>query len=104
MSPRELRPKRSLINSDFEGYKLNTNGLKQTSKTLLSRVHQVKRDPNKFTFNYVKRQLIHNHLFYNQWSNDIFFVDENFNIILVKAEEVSTISFTKKSINYIQKK
>ncbi|XP_066927339.1 nudC domain-containing protein 1-like [Clytia hemisphaerica] len=94
MSPRALRPKRSLINSDFEGYKLNTDGLKATSKPLLSKVYQVKRDPNKFTFNYVKRQLMHNHLFFNQWSNDIFFVDENLNIVLIQAEKAEFQYYT----------
>ena len=89
---RELRPDRRLINNDFQGYKLDVNGLESYRKPLVTKVCRVERDPNKFTFNYVKQQLMHNHLFYNQWDDSIYFVDENFNITLVElAENVNVL-------------
>ena len=88
---RELRPAKRLINGNFEGYKLDPNGLKQISKPLVAKVHQVKRDPNKFTYNYIKQQLMHNNLFYNQWDDSVYFVDESYNITLVKNENVGVV-------------
>ena len=88
---RELRPAKRLVNSNFEGYKLDPNGLKQTSKPLVTKVHHVKRDPNKFTFNYIKQQLMHNNLFYNQWDDSVYFVDENYNVTLIEKRNVSVV-------------
>ena len=83
---RELRPDRRLVNNNFEGYKLDANNLNSLVKPLVTKVYNVKRDPNKFTYNYIKHQLMHNHLFYNQWDDSVYFIDENLNITLVSKE------------------
>ena len=84
----ELRVERNLLNNSFEGYKLNSNGLNITGKPLLTKVHNPEQDPNNFTFNYTRQQLMQNHLFYNQWNDSVYLVDENLNVVLLSSETV----------------
>jgi len=83
-----LRPDRKLINNDFEGYKLNSNGLETFTKSLVTNITHMKQDANKFTYNYIRQQLMQNNLFYNQWTDLVYFVDENLNITAIELEKV----------------
>lgn len=69
----ELRPKRRLLDHEFEGYKLNLQALPHWSHTLTVPVDLVFPDEVQYSFIHAKLFALHNHLVADYWDHRYVF-------------------------------
>ena len=93
-----LRPDRSLLDPQFEGYKLSANPLNVSSTTLVSAVNDVTlRDEVLISFQHMRAFANLNHLVLDSWTEGgktdaVYFVDENYDIQRAAVEVRITFS------------
>nr|CAH7713262.1 unnamed protein product [Callosobruchus chinensis] len=78
----ELKPKRNLLDPNFDGYKLSLKQIPIKKKELQNAVDRVLLNPNQFSVLQAKLIGLHNFLVgdYNEESDSVYFVDNEWNV------------------------
>ena len=77
----ELRPKKDLLDSTFEGYKLSLDSLPVYKHEVPVAVEHLKPNDEQFSFQHVKTFGLHNHLIDDPWNEEIaFFISKDLQI------------------------
>lgn len=76
----ELRPNRSLLNADFDGYKLSLAEIPTATEQLKVPVDNLVPDVNQYSILHAKLFVLHNHLISGPEENTVYFIDKAWNI------------------------
>nr|CAG4641821.1 EOG090X08S2 [Eurycercus lamellatus] len=77
----ELRPKKDLLDSTFEGYKLSLDALPVYNHDLPVPIEHLKPNDEQYSFQHVKTFGLHNHLIEDPWNPDfIYFVAKDLQV------------------------
>lgn len=91
----ELRPYRSLLNSDFDGYKLSLAEIPTITEQLEVRVDRLVPDINQYSLLHAKLYALHNHLLgESDETESVFFIDQELNVQKFSVESI-TNTFSK---------
>lgn len=94
-----LRPTHSLLNPNFDGYKLSLDPVPVLRTSLPAPLRRVFTNDDQYTFLHAKLFSLHNHLFRDAWlSYSCYFVDENWTIQNVRYDTTSGTLSTIKSV------
>jgi hypothetical protein len=77
----DLRPNRSLLNSDFDGYKLSLRQIPTVTEQLETPVDRLVPDINQYSLLHAKLYALHNHLIGESGdSESVYFIDKELNV------------------------
>ncbi|EEZ99920.1 NudC domain-containing protein 1-like Protein [Tribolium castaneum] len=93
----ELRPDRSLLNSDFDGYKLSLAEIPTISEQLKVPVDRLVPDVNQYSLLHAKLFALHNHLISENDNESVYFVDKELNVQKFSIESL-THTFCKTTV------
>lgn len=86
----ELRPDRSLLNPDFNGYKLSLEKNPILKKEFETSVDRVLPNSEQYSLLHARLFGLHNHIFTDQfYENTIYFVDKNWNIQKISIDQIT---------------
>ena len=85
----ELRPKKDLLDSTFEGYKLSLDSLPVYKHEVPVAVEHLKPNDEQFSFQHVKTFGLHNHLIDDPWNEEIaFFISKDLQIFYINIHSL----------------
>lgn len=85
----ELRPRKDLMNPNFEGYKLSLDPLPVYKHDLPSAVENLKPNSEQYSFQHMKTFGLHNHLITDPWHSDFtYFISGNLSIFQVHVHSL----------------
>jgi len=101
---REFRPQQSLLNSNFDGYRLTLEPLAQYTLKFDDHIHVQKDyqlDNDLYTFNGIKGFKSSNQLYINPWkeTNDLYFFDQNHSIQQINLSSNESLSDLQQPIS-----
>lgn len=95
----ELRPNRSLLNPNFEGYKLSLEKIPIYKHELESSIEKILPNNEQYSLLHARLFGLHNHLYYDHFNTEsnIYFIDNNWNVLnIVINNETGRLSELKK--------
>lgn len=94
-----LRPSHSLLNPNFDGYKLSLDPVPVLRSPLPTPLRRVFTNDEQYTFLHAKLFSLHNHLFRDAWlPYSGYFVDENWTVQSVRYDTTTGTLGTVKSV------
>lgn len=99
-----LRPSHSLLNPNFDGYKLSLEPVPVLKSPLPSPLRRVFTNEEQYTFLHAKLFSLHNHLFRDSWlPYSCYFVDDNWTIQNVRYDTTTGTLGSVKSVLKLSK-
>lgn len=99
-----LRPSHTLLNPNFDGYKLSLDPVPILRASLSSPLRRVFTNEEQYTFLHAKLFSLHNHLYRDDWlTYSCYFIDDNWTIQNVRYDPATGTLGTIKSVLKLSK-